>query len=195
MAKKKEIDYRESFYFPDIMYQPYPVYLRSCSGKMVNFKSIIYPNPTSRKRYTRRKQLVNRSLQAKIFDAIIHIGYFEPLLVYKEFPVPVQNCHRLVGQQRLYYICDYYFPTLKMAVELDSEYHDGQGKDPDTMRDQYLWDVHRVQTFRIRDFQKRDVQESRFRTLTEQLRSMKPSPTPEPLIFTTDLSQYLAGKT
>ena len=92
---KKKIDYRETFYFPDIPGQPFPVYVLSKSGRITNFKSMVYPSTTSAKKYTRRKQLKFRSQQAKIFDALINVGYFDPLPVYREFPIPIQNCYRL----------------------------------------------------------------------------------------------------
>lgn len=188
---KKEINYKETFIFPDIPYQPYPVYLLSCSGKMSNFKSIIYPSPTSVKKYTRKKQLKFRSQQAKIFDAFINVGYFDPLLVYREFPIPIQNCYRLEGQKRMYYMCDYYFPTLHLAVELDSDYHDKQSRDPDPMRDDYLIRAHGITTFRMRDLQKENVQKTKFKELTKLMRSITPEKGKAPLIFTTDLYSYL----
>lgn len=184
----------EEFYFPDIPYQPYPVHLVSSSGRLTNFKSIIYPSASSAKRYTRNKQLKHRSLQAKIFDSLINIGYFDPLIVYREFPVPVQNCYRLQGQKRLYYICDYYFPTLKLAVELDSDYHDNQVKDTDEIRDRYLKEVHGVSVFRIRDFQKSTVQKTKFLELRNLMKSMVPLEKPEVLIFTTDLCKFYSEK-
>lgn len=192
MAKK--INYKENFYFPDIPFQPYPVYLISNTGKLVNFKSIVYPSPTSVKRYTRKKQLRFRSQQAKIFDALINVGYFDPLIVYREFPIPVQNCYRLEGQKRLYYICDYYFPTLNLIVELDSDYHDNQVKDPDAIRDSYIKSVHNLDIFRIRDLQKETVQKSKFKELTKLMREKNPASSPLPLIFTTDLYSYLDKK-
>lgn len=192
MAKK--INYRESFYFPDIPYQPYPIYLISNSGKLVNFKSIVYPSTTSVKKYTRKKQLRFRSQQAKIFDALINVGYFDPLIVYREFPIPIQNCYRLEGQKRLYYICDYFFPTLNLVVELDSDYHDSQTRDPDTIRDNYIKSVHGLDIFRIRDLQKEAVQKSKFKELAKLMRDKNPVSSPPPLIFTTDLYSYLDKK-
>ena len=91
---KKQINYTDTFVFPGIDVV-YPVYALSESGKVINFKSVSYPNPRSIKRYTRLKQLRKRSMQAKIFDAIINIGYFDPLTVWREFPVVIQNSQRL----------------------------------------------------------------------------------------------------
>lgn len=190
----KTLNYREVFFFPDIPTQPFPVYTINKSGKLTNFKAVIYPSPSSVKRYTRKKQLKKRSLQAKIFDALINVGYFNPLPVYREFPIPIQNKYRLEGQKRLYYIIDYYFPTLNLAVELDSDYHDDQIKDPDSMRDEYLKSAHGIQTFRMRDFQKESVQKKEFRKLTELMRSMIPNPKVQPLIFTNNLYEYLEKK-
>ena len=192
MAKK--INYKESFYFLDIPFQPYPVYLVSNSGKLVNFKSIIYPSSTSVKKFTRKKQLRFRSQQARIFDALINVGYFDPLIVYKEFPIPIQNCYRLDRQKRLYYICDYYFPTLNLVVELDPDYHDSQIKDPDAIRDNYIRSVHGLDIFRIRDLQKETVQKSKFKELTKLMREKNSISQPQPLIFTTDLYSYLDKK-
>lgn len=178
------IDLTQKFYFPDIPGQPFPVYLKNRNGRTTNFKSIIYPSPGSCKKYTRRKQLSKRSFQAKIFDALINIGYFEPLTVYREFPVPVQNYYRLPGQTRLYYILDYYFPNLSLAVELDSDLHDDQ---KDGLRDEYLEKAHGIQVFRIKDLQKESVQKGKFRDLVNLLKSRTPNPSPPPLVFTNDL--------
>lgn len=188
-----KLNYREQFFFPDIPSQPYPVYLISRSGRITNFKSVIYPSPSSCKKYTRKKQLKFRSQQAKIFDSIINIGYFDPLTVYREFPIPVQNRYRLKEQYRLYYILDYYFPELKLAVELDSDYHDNQKKDTDTLRDEYLKIAHGITVFRLRDFQKESVQKTKFKDLTKLMRSITPVNNP-PLIFTNDLYDYLGKK-
>jgi hypothetical protein len=103
-------NYLESFRFPDIP-QEYPVYAISESGRIVNFKSVVYPNQKSRKKFTRNKQLYKRSLQAKIFDALIEVGFFEPLLVYKEFPIVIQNSMRVPGQKGMFVLLDYFFPT------------------------------------------------------------------------------------
>jgi hypothetical protein len=146
------------------------------------------------KKFTRKKQLRFRSQQARIFDALINVGYFDPLIVYKEFPIPIQNCYRLDGQKRLYYICDYYFPTLNLVVELDSDYHDSQIKDPDAIRDNYIRSVHGLDIFRIRDLQKETVQKSKFKELTKLMREKNSISPPQPLIFTTDLYSYLDKK-
>lgn len=183
----------EQFFFPDIPTQPYPIYLISKSGRITNFKAIIYPSTTSAKKYTRKKQLKFRSSQAKIFDSLINIGYFDPLIVYREFPIPVQNKYRLEGQYRLYYMLDYYFPELKLAVELDSDYHDDQKKDTDTLRDEYLNTAHGITVFRLRDFQKESVQRTKFKELTTLMRTITPHDYP-PLIFTNDLCDYVGKK-
>ena len=189
----EKLNYREQFFFSDIPTQPYPTYLITKSGKLTNFKSIIYPNSTSIKKYTRKKQLRFRSQQAKLFDGIINIGYFDPLTVYREFPIPVQNTYRLEGQYRLYYMLDYYFPELKLAVELDSDYHDNQKKDTDSIRDEYHQKAHGISVFRLRDFQKESVQKTKFKELRELMESIKPVSNP-PLIFTNDLCDYLKKK-
>lgn len=184
-----KINYRETFYFPDIPTQPYPVYLIGRSGRLVNFKSVIYPNQKSAKRYTRNKQLRNRSMQAKIFDALVRIGYFKPLTVYVEFPVPIQNVYRTT-QKRLYYLLDYYFPELNFAVELDSDYHDQK---KDKLRDEYLKDAHGIEVYRIRDLQLPRVQTKEFPLLVEHMKTLTPHKYP-PLIFTNDLCNYLQSR-
>lgn len=196
MGKQKDIDYREVFFFPDIPTQPYPKYLINANGKLTNFKSVIYPSLNSAKRYTRKKQLKFRSQQTKIFDALINVGYFEPLVVYKEFPIPIQNVYRLEGQKRLYYMIDFFFPEINLAVELDSEYHDEgkQTRDPDPIRDEYLMKAHGIEVFRIRDLHKEVVQRTKFRKLAEKLRESFPNPNRPPLIFTNDLYKYLNSK-
>ena len=168
----KTINYKETFTFPDISVL-YPVYVLSESGKVMNFKSISYPSPKSKKKFTRNKQLSKRSVQAKIFDALINIGYFDPLVVYREFPVVIQNSLRLPGQGGMYYYLDYYFPELHLAVELDSDLHDPQ---KDNLRDLYLQKLG-ITIFRIQNLQKPNIQKSRFRELTVLMRKIgKKSP-------------------
>lgn len=163
--KKKEICYTDTFVFPGIDVV-YPVYVLSETGKIINFKSVSYPNPRSIKRYTRQKQLRNRSLQAKIFDAIINIGYFNPLTVWREFPVVIQNSLRLPGQTGTYYYLDYYFPEVRLAVELDSDYHDPA---KDKVRDEYLRSIG-IETFRMTGLDKVDIQKKEFPRLAALLR-------------------------
>lgn len=180
---------KEEFIFPDIPGQSYPVYVVGKGGNLVNFKAMVYPNATSIKKFTRKRQLRYRSLQAKIFDAIIRIGYFDPLIVYKEFPIIIENSRRLPGMDSgLFWLIDYYFPELKLAVELDSDYHDDA---KDSLRDRYLKEVHGIDVFRIKDLQKEKVQEIRFRELTSKMRGITPVKNPLPLIFTTDLYDKL----
>lgn len=163
----KTINYKETFTFPDIPVL-YPVYALSESGKVMNFKSISYPSPKSKKKFTRNKQLSKRSIQAKIFDALINVGYFDPLIVYREFPVVIQNSLRLLGQGGMYYYLDYYFPELHLAVELDSDLHDSQ---KDNLRDLYLQKLG-ITVFRIQDLQKPNIQKSRFKELTALMRKI-----------------------
>jgi len=163
--KKKEINYSETFVFPGIDVV-YPVYAISESGKIINFKSVSYPNPRSIKKFTRQKQLRYRSLQAKIFDAIINIGYFNPLTVWVEFPVVIQNSLRLPGQTGTYYYLDYYFPEVRVAVELDSDLHDPS---KDAIRDQYLRNIG-IETFRMTGLDKTSIQKKEFPKLSKLLR-------------------------
>ena len=168
MGKKKIINYLETFTFPDLPFQ-YPVYALSESGKVVNFKSVIYPNPRSKKKFTRNKQLSFRSLQAKIFDALIEVGFFDPLIVYKEFPIVIQNSMRIPGQTGMFVLLDYFFPQLRLAVELDSDLHD---KIRDNLRDQYLEKLG-IKVWRLLDFQKKTTQRNEFRELCKYMRTLE----------------------
>jgi len=165
---KKKINYLETFTFPDLP-QLYPVYALSESGRVINFKSVIYPNSRSKKKFTRNKQLSNRSLQAKIFDALIEVGYFKPLIVYKEFPIVIQNSMRIPGQKGMFVLLDYFFPQLRLAVELDSELHD---QEKDKLRDQYLEKIG-IKVWRLLNFQKKETQRKDFAKLCEYMRSQE----------------------
>lgn len=176
----EEEKYLETFTFPDIPWQKYPVFSVSDKGNTYNLKSIIFPSPKSAKKFTRRKQLVYRSLQAKIFDSIINIGYFDPLLVVPEFPIIIQNHLRLPGLKGGYFLIDYYFPTLRLAVELDSDLH---SEIKDEIRDDYLKQLG-ISVFRIKDLQKPTVQKTKFKDLTKLMRSINPIENPTPFSFT-----------
>ena len=184
MSKKKTINYKETFTFPDIPVL-YPVYALSESGKVMNFKSISYPTPKSKKKFTRNKQLSQRSMQAKIFDAFINIGYFDPLIIYREFPVVIQNALRLPGQGGMYYYLDYYFPELHLAVELDSDLHDPK---KDKLRDLYLNKLG-ITVFRIQDLQKPNIQKTKFKELTALIRNTGKK-NPIQFDFCKDIFQY-----
>ena len=170
-------NYLETFLFPDIPWQPYPVYSVSEKGRIYNFKSTIYPNTTSKKRFTRLKQLKRRSQQAKYFDFLINIGYWEPLLVVKEFPIVISNRRRPIKLEGGFFLLDYYFPTLRLAVELDSEYHDMK---KDQLRDQYLESIG-IKTIRISHLEKESVQKREFIQLRERVKKITSSESP--LIF------------
>jgi hypothetical protein len=134
-------------------------------------------------------------MQAKIFDSIINIGYWEPLTIFREFPVIIQNSLRLDGQKRMYYMMDYYFPELKLAVELDSDYHDDQVNDTDETRDKYLMNAYGIRVFRMRNFEKPQIQKTKFHELTKLIRSLeKPTINYQPLLFNRDLLSYLNNK-
>lgn len=184
MPKKKTINYKETFTFPDIPVL-YPVYALSESGKVMNFKSISYPTPKSKKKFTRNKQLSQRSMQAKIFDAFINVGYFDPLIVYREFPVVIQNALRLPGQSGMYYYLDYYFPELHLAVELDSDLHNPE---KDKLRDLYLNKLG-ITVFRIQDLQKPNIQKTKFKELTALMRKIGKK-NPIQFDFCKDIFQY-----
>ena len=166
--------------FPDIPFQPYPMYSVSESGQVLNIKAMMYPTPKSKKKFTRNKQLGKRSLQAKIFDAIIEIGYFNPLLVIKEFPIVIQNSKRLVGQKGSWYYLDYYFPTMKVCVELDSDLHK---EDKDEIRDTYLLSALGIRTFRMKGLDKAIIQRTKFPELSALLRSIEPLSSPPVFAF------------
>lgn len=178
---------------PDIQFQKFPVYALSQSGRLVNFKAMVYPNPVSAKKFTRKKQLVHRSLQAKFFDFLINIDYFGDLgTVIKEMPVIIENSKRPDGLDGLFVLLDYYIPSIRVAVELDSEYHDKKS-DKDRLRDKYLLEVHGIRTFRMRDLQLPSVQRKRFIEFRDFLRTLTPK-APVPLIMTNDLYKYLDSR-
>lgn len=175
MAKKKEINYFEVYTFADIpYYQPYPVYTVSENGRIYNIKSIIQPDLKSRKKFTRRKQLLKRSAQARLVDALINIGYFENLIVIPEFPIIIQNSLRLPEQAGGFYYLDYFFPQLSLALELDSDLHN---QDKDSIRDSYM-ELLGIKTFRIMNLEKPQVQKTRFKEFVTLLQSMTPSEKP-----------------
>ena len=180
---------KELFYFPDIPGQPYPVYALSKNNRLVNFKSIIYPNSRSAKKFTRKKQLSRRSQQAKLFDMLINIGYFDGLGdVFREFPVLLENSKRIEGlDSGLFILLDYYFPGIRLAVELDSELHQPE---KDKIRDEYLKTNFSIDVFRIKDLQKPEVQKKKFLELKELLKTKTPQ-NYGPLCFTGDLFKYL----
>ena len=173
MAKKEDPkSYLETFTFPDIPTQVYPVYSVSEKGKVFNLKNVIYPSSRSIKKFTRNKQLKTRSLQAKIFDAFINVGYFEPLTVYKEFPIIIQNHLRLPGITGGFFLLDYYFPSLRLAVELDSDLH---SPEKDKARDKYLSQLG-ICTYRIKNLEKESTQKKEFRELIKFMRGLSPKP-------------------
>lgn len=186
-----EKNYRQKFFIPDIPTQPYPVYAISESGRIVNFKNMVYPNSKSIKRFTRLKQLRKRSKQALLFDFLIRINYWNPLTVYREFPVIIENDKRMNNQTGLFYLLDYYFPELKLAVELDSDLH---SKSKDNIRDEYLKKVCGIRTFRIIGLDNSKTQSTRFMELVEMIKKINPIPNPKPLIFTSTLFRYLTKK-
>ncbi len=196
MRKKTEAkikNYLETFSFQDIPFQLYPVYSISESGVLFNFKSVIYPSDRSAKKFTRKKQLAFRSLQAKIFDAFINVGYFNPLPVIREYPVVVQNHLRLPGQTGAYYLCDYFFPTLRdnqghwgLVVELDSDLHN---EEADSIRDSYFERIG-ILVFRIRHLERADVQKTKFQELTKTMRSMEDCGKPRVFSFLDNIHLY-----
>ena len=179
------------FTFPDFCWQPYPVYNISESGRKYNLKSILYPNQKSTKKFTRNKQLKKRSLQEKIFDALINVGYFDPITpwIVREFPVIIRNDMRVGGEEFAngFILLDYFFSNLKdnsghfgVAVELDSELHDDNR---DSNRDKYLERLG-ILVFRIRNFEKPSVQKTRFIELKTFLNSLEVSDNPRIFSFT-----------
>jgi hypothetical protein len=184
MEERMEKNYLELFFFPDIPWQPYPVYSVSEKGRIYSFKNTVYPNPTSMKRFTRMKQLKHRSSQAKMFDMLINIGYWDPLVVVREFPVVIQNHLRTANKvSGGFFLLDYFFPTLGLAVELDSEYHNG-GKDE--LRDKYLMSIG-IKTFRMSHLERTDIQKTKFKELCKEMRGMTPREAPMVFSFTDNI--------
>lgn len=175
----------KTFIFPDIPWQSYPEQAVAKSGRKYNLKSIIYPNPTSRKKFTRNKQLTKRSLQAKFFDAFINIGYFDPLQVVREFPIVIMNDRRLEGLDNGFILLDYFIPNIKddkhwgLNIELDSEYH---SPEKDRIRDKYLENLG-VLVFRISHLEKPDVQKKRFKELVKVMNEMTRTEAPRVFSF------------
>lgn len=187
--KKDKDKYLDTFIFPDIPWQLYPVYSVSEKGNIYNLKNIIYPSPKSAKRFTRNKQLKFRSLQAKLFDAFIRIGYFDPLTDYiaKEFPIIIQNSLRSnLGIDNGYFLLDYFFANLKndnfwgLDIELDSDLH---LPEKDKIRDKYLEEQLKIKVFRIKNLEKPSVQETKFKELAAFMRTMTPTKTPRVFSF------------
>ena len=177
------MNYLETFFFDDIPWQPYPVYSVSEHGKAYNLKAILYPNKTSAKKFTRNKQLRKRSTQAKMFDMLINVGFWEPLVVVKEFPIIIQNHLRFSDVSGGFFLIDYFFPTLSLAVELDSDLHNDE---KDKKRDDYLKRIG-IETFRIKNLEKPENQKKRFRELTAKMRNMTPTENPRVFSFTDNI--------
>ena len=186
MGKRVEKDFLETFIFKDIPFQPYPVYSVSESGKIYSLKSILYPSPTSAKKFTRNKQLKNRSLQAKMFDMLINIGYWDPLLCIREFPIIIQNHIRSKDLVGGYFLLDYYFPNLCLAVELDSKLHN---PDKDKSRDEYLRKIG-ITTKRLFGLDRLDTQKKAFRELTKYMRNLTPISNPPIFSFLDNIKLY-----
>jgi hypothetical protein len=116
-------------------------------------------------------------MQAKFFDFLINIGFWDPLIVVREFPVVISNLKRPAGVEGGFFLLDYYFPTLRLAVELDSEYHNGK---KDELRDTYLESIG-IKTYRISHLERVDIQKKEFRALCAEMRKM--TPTEDPGVF------------
>ena len=193
--KKKEINYLETFFFNDIPFQPIPVYTISESNRIFNIKTILYPNARSSKKYTRRKQLVRRSLQAKMMDMLLNIGYFEPLIVYREYPIIIQNSNRLDGQTGSFYLLDYFFANLRwsggigVALELDSDLHSAQY---DSVRDKYNESLG-IFTYRISNLEKPNIQKGEFKEFTKFLRTLEPIENPVIFDFQKDIRERISN--
>jgi hypothetical protein len=133
------------------------------------------------------KQLKKRSLQAKFFDFLINIGFWDPLIVVREFPVVISNLKRPAGVDGGFFLLDYYFPTLRLAVELDSEYHNGK---KDGLRDLYLEGIG-IRTLRISHLEKGSVQKKEFRALCAEMRKMKPLESPGVFDFLVNIRNHV----
>lgn len=190
MAKKKEnnINHLETFYFSDIPTQPYPVYSISESGNLYSLKNIVYPGKSAKK-FTRAKQLKWKSQQARLVDFLINIDYFYPLTVYREFLVPIQNSLRLPGISGGFFLLDFYFYELSLALELDSDYHN---LDADNLRDEYLEQLG-IEVFRIYNLEKITTQKGKFKEFIALLKSKVPVQNPRPFDFLGDLRKREQG--
>jgi len=186
MKEKGEVNFFETFTFKDIPFQPYPVYSVSEKGRVYNLKSVLYPNPSSIKKFTRNKQLKNRSIQARMFDMLINIGYWEPLICIREFPIIIQNHLRLKNLDGGYFLLDYYFPNLCLAVELDSKLHNPE---KDKLRDEYMERIG-IKTWRILNLDKSETQKKSFRELTKYMRSLTPISNPPIFSFMDNIKLY-----
>ena len=195
--QQRYINYLDVFIIPEIWWQPYPTYHVSSRGNMYSLKNILYlNNGKSKKKYTRYNQLCKRSLQAKMFDMLLNIKYFHPLPVVREFPIIIQNHNRLPGMKKSgFYLCDYFFPTALggkgLAVELDSEYH---SEEKDGIRDEYLFKAFGIQTFRLRNFERAEIQKGKFNELCQLLRSEQPSQQPKVFDFSYSIREYIHNK-
>ena len=178
-----EKNYLDVFFFPDIPWQPYPVYSVSEKGNVYSLKNVLFPNANSAKKFTRNKQLKRRSAQAKMFDMLINVGFWDPLIVVREFPIVIQNHLRIPEIDGGFFLIDYFFPTLNLAVELDSELHNDR---KDKARDKYMERIG-IETFRIRNLEKPENQKGRFRDLTKRMREMTPSESPRIFMFTDNI--------
>ena len=185
---KKSVNYLETFIFPDIPWQLYPTYSVSEKDNIYNLKNIIYPSPKSAKKFTRNKQLKKRSKQALIFDALINVGYFNPLTEYiaKEFPIIIQNHLRLKDLDNGYILLDYFFANLKsndgywgFNVELDSDLH---SETKDLIRDRYLNNLG-IKVFRLKNFERPDIQKGKFKDLISEIRKMEQTNIPRSFSF------------
>lgn len=176
-------NYLDTFFFKDIPFQPYPVYSVSEKGNLYNLKNILYPTEKSAKKFTRNKQLKHRSIQAKMFDMLINVNFWKPLIVIPEFPIIIQNHLRINKLTGGYFLLDYYFPTLRLAVELDSDLH---SEAKDILRDKYLEKIG-ITTFRIRNLEKPLTQKTRFLELTEKIRNLTPLDSPTVFSFTDNI--------
>lgn len=186
------INLLETFFFPDIPFQPYPTHSISSSGNVFNIKSIIYPNSKSKKKFTRNKQLLGkRSQQAKMFDFLINIKYWNPLICIREFPIIIENSKRLDSGQPSFYLLDYYFPELLLSVELDSDLHNDR---LDNIRDKYLEKFLGIKTFRIRNLEKPEVQKKKFLELIELVKGITPLDNPKVFDFLGDLRKLNESK-
>ena len=105
------------------------------------------------------------------------------MIVIKEFPIIIQNHLRLPELQGGYFLLDYYFPNLSLCVELDSDLH---YEKKDDIRDNYLSQLG-IEVYRIRHFERPDVQSGRFKELTKKMREMTPTDNPKIFSFTDNI--------
>lgn len=116
----------------------------------------------------RMNQLSNRSLQSFLMDSVIELDYFNDEII-PEYPIIIENDKRIVGDDRNFYLLDYFIPSKSLCIELDSSYHNSR-KYLDDMKDEYLSKLG-IEVMRIRNLNSSDI-----KIIKSKLSSMKDNP-------------------